>query len=320
MIRPVLRPATAALAAVILAAAGGCNSNGGYLTPDRLDNGLVIILPGIEGESELNHNIRRGLIAGGVYRAMPIHSWGRPIPGLGMIVNQMDVLGNRLAAVTVARMVTNYQDSHPGKPVHIVGHSGGGGIAVFAAEALPAGRQVDGLVLLSASISSAYDLTKALSRCRKGIVNFYNRDDGGLLGVGTTIFGNVDGIRGPSAGLLGFDQFGKPGAGKLYQVRLSSYQSGGDPHASTTRVGFVSMHVAPWVLAKSWPTGARVSRRAAAAARTAPPPEPEPACEPPATTRPAEDENAGEDGNADTEDDEEPGEHGAGETVKAAIE
>jgi pimeloyl-ACP methyl ester carboxylesterase len=250
------------LLAAALLAAGGCNSNGHFLTEDRMENGLVIILPGIEGESELNRNIRRGLIAGGVYRALPIHNWGRPIPIAGVLVNQVDFLGNRLAGAAVANMIENYQDSHPGKPVHVVGHSGGGGVAVFTAEALGEGRTIDGLVLLSASISSAYNLTKAASRCRNGIVNFYNPDDAGLLGIGTTVMGTVDGTHGPSAGLLGFDRAGKAGHENVYQIKLSGFQSGDDPHASTTRVGFVSAHVAPWILSERWPVGASMAVRA----------------------------------------------------------
>lgn len=255
-------PAIGLLSAVLLAA-GGCGSNTEFVTEDRLVNGLVIVLPGIEGESAANRNIRSGLLAAGVDRALPIYNWGRPIPGLGMLLNQIDIIGNRLAGIRIAKMIVAYQDSHPGKPVHLVGHSGGGGVAVFAAEAMPEGRQVDGLVLLSASISSAYNLTKALSRCRSGILNFYSRADIGLLVIGTIVAGNVDGTHGPGAGAIGFDM---PGAGakpekrlaytKLYQIELTdAITGGGAAHFSATRPSFVWTYVAPWVLSPTWPAG-----------------------------------------------------------------
>jgi len=269
--QPSRRSILGPLAGILLTTAAlmpsaGCGNNSAYVTPDRLANGLVIILPGIEGESELNHNIRRGLIRAGVHRALPIHPWGRPVPLAGVLLNQVDFLGNRLAGMQIANMIVQYQEAHPGRPVHIIGHSGGGGVAVFAAEALPEGKQVDGLILLSASISSAYDLTKALSHCRNGIVNFYNRQDTALLGIGTTVVGNVDGTHGPSAGLIGFD---KPGPNaprakriaysKLYQVALtSSMTGGGDPHAVATRPEFVSRYVARWVISPTWPAGSAV--------------------------------------------------------------
>lgn len=241
----------AALGAILPAL--GCADNSAYLTDDRLDNGLVIILPGIEGHSQLNENIRRGLVAGGVYRALPIESWGRPIPLAGPLITQMDFVGNRLAGGRVAKTIIKYQDKHPGRPVYVVGHSGGGGVAVFTAEAMPEGRQIDGLILLSASISSAYDLEKALSHCRNGIVNFYNQQDSGVLGLGTTLIGTVDGTHGPSAGLIGFDCFDRPGYDGLYQVKMMGVSE--DTHTTSTQVGFVSIHVTPWVLSDSWPAG-----------------------------------------------------------------
>jgi len=239
----------------------GCGEgNARFTTPDRLANGLVVVLPGIEGESELNHNIRRGLEMAGLNRALPIYSWGRPIPGVGMILNQMDFVGNRLAGVRIAKLIEQYQDEHPGQPVYVVGHSGGGGVAVFTAEGMSPGRQVDGLVLLSASIWAGYDLTKALGRCRQGIANFYNKADVGLLGIGTTLTSNVDGMRGPSAGLIGFDRLKnadppakKEAYRKLYQVDIGSRTYGGDPHTAVTRPGFVASNVAPWIAADSWP-------------------------------------------------------------------
>ena len=124
----------------------------------------------------------------------------------------------------------------------------------MAAEGMPDGRQVDGLVLLSASISAGYDLTKALGRCKKGILNVYNRDDGGLLGVGTTVVGTVDGSRGASAGLTGFDGPGSAAGQdvyhKLQQLEITPSMTWGDsdPHGAATRPSFVSSYVAPWIL------------------------------------------------------------------------
>lgn len=243
----------------------GCQgSNTAYLTPERMDRGLVIILPGIEGESTFNRDIRRGLEQSGLYCAMPIHHWGRPIPIAGPLINQVDVLGNRLAGKGIARSIVDYRNSYPGRPVYVVGHSGGGGVAIFAVEALPDGYEVDGVVLLSASISAGYNLTEALQKSRHGIVSFFSRADVGLLVVGTTLAGNVDGARGPGAGAFGFDlpkHDADPGRlqayHKLYQVGLDSRKEGGflKAHSSTTRMGFVAYNVAPWICSSHWPPG-----------------------------------------------------------------
>ncbi len=250
---PCVLPVIAAIIGAALPVMG-CADNAAYLTEDRLNNGLVIILPGIEGHSRLNENIRRGLVAGGVYRAIPIYPWGRLVPLIGPLITQVDFLGNRLAGVRIAKIVTDYQDKHPDRPVYIVGHSGGGGVAVFTAEAMPEGRKIDGLILLSASISSAYDLKKALSHCRNGIVNFYNKGDSGVLGIGTIVVGTVDGTHGPSAGLIGFDSFDKPGYEGLYQVKMMGVSE--DSHTTSTQAVFVASFVSPWVMSDDWPAGA----------------------------------------------------------------
>ena len=224
----------------------GCGSNNDFVTEDRLAKGLVIILPGIEGESPFNHDIRSGLLDADVPGAMMIYHWGRPIPVAGPIINQMDVLGNRVEGRRIAQIIVDYQDSHPGKPVHLVGHSGGGGMAVFAAEALPEERKVDGLVLISASISCDYNLNKAITHCKSGIVNFYCKGDVGMLVIGTTLAGNVDGAHGPAAGQKEFQGT----FDHLWQVEVDQE---GDAHTSGTRASFVSSDVAPWVIKPQWP-------------------------------------------------------------------
>ncbi|MCY2928310.1 MAG: alpha/beta fold hydrolase [Planctomycetota bacterium] len=230
------------------------------VTPGMAD-GLVIVLHGIQGQDATNENIRRGLLKGGVDRAVALISWGSRVPFVGAVVNQVNAVGNRIDGQKVADVVVAYQHRYPGRPVHIVGHSGGAGIAVFAAERLPAGHKVDGLVLLSASISSTYDLTPAMEHTTYGIVNVYNRDDGGLLSVGTTVMGTVDGTHGPSAGLMGFD---RPLANddpdrlrayrRLFQINATGMASPfGIAHLASTEPDFISATVTPWLLSCSWP-------------------------------------------------------------------
>ena len=249
-----------ALAVIILSAsllAGGCGSSEHFIASDRMESGLVIILPGIEGESALNHDIRDGLVAAGIDYALPIEGWGL-IP----LLKQVNFIGNRLAGVRIANKIVEYQDKHPDNPVYVVGHSGGGGVAVFVAESMPKDKQIDGLILLSPSISSAHDLTKAMKHCKFGIVNFYNTEDAGLLGIGTILMGNVCGTHGPAAGLIGFDEPAENASdekkfayAKLFQVEVTQDMSsrGAGSHTGCTRPDFVAIYVAPWILSNQWP-------------------------------------------------------------------
>ena len=44
---------------------------------------------------------------------------------------------------------------------------------------------------------------------------------------------------------------------KLYQEDVSRGMiAGGEPHASTTRPGFICSHVAPWIKSATWPAAA----------------------------------------------------------------
>ncbi len=227
---------------------GGCEEK--YYQLRGAEDGLVVILPGIQGVDQHSYNIENGLVRGGVRRAIVIQKWGKPMPeaGIGMLLNQIDKVGARIEALAVAQRILDYQLEQPGRPVHIVGHSGGGALAVFVAESvsdLAGGEPLEGLVLLSPSISNIYDLTKALNFCNHGILNCYNPEDTMLLGIGTTVMGNIDGVPGPSAGLDGFvlledvssqdkiDLYHR----KLFQQRVDSYV---DPHFASTNARFIA--------------------------------------------------------------------------------
>src|SRR5512136_1132843 len=85
--------ALAILAAMGALSATGCgikdkvDLDAKYVNRERMTKGLVIILPGIEGESAANRDIRKGLDEAGVPYALAIHRWGFPVPGLGLLVN-----------------------------------------------------------------------------------------------------------------------------------------------------------------------------------------------------------------------------------------
>lgn len=212
-------------------------------TADRMKNGLVIVLPGIEGRSKYNADIARGLDDGGVPCAIQIFDWGRDLP-LGSLVNLMDYSGNQHQAHLIAKRIMTYQDEHPGMPVHLVGHSGGGGLAVLALEALPPERKVSSTLLLAAAISPDYDLTEALSGTEKGIWNFYSGSDIGYLRVGTTIFGTIDRKHTSAAGAVGFERkYAKLHSVAYRRAMNNSGHSGS--HTGWSKRQFVALWLAP---------------------------------------------------------------------------
>jgi len=241
---------------ILLAAAGassaGCGHKQPYVTPDRLDRGLVLVLPGIEGRSAFNQAVCRGLDEGGVDWAIELHDWTSP---LGPLYNIEAYDRNRRAASRIGWRIARYRWDHPGKPVVIVGQSGGGAMAVWTAEQLLPGQRVDGIILLAAALSPHYILDFALENSTRGIVNFHSSMDWIFLGVGTTVTGTMDGRHTVSAGQVGFSAPGSKlslaAYRKLFQVSWRPEMiASGNPGMHLTSGGseFVAKYVAPLIV------------------------------------------------------------------------
>jgi len=238
---------------------GGCAGPAQpYVTEARLARGLVIVLPGIEGRSVFNEEICRGLNVGGVDGAIELYDWTSGLP-LGFVVNLWSSQRNHQEAAKIAERIARYQFNHPGRPVILVGQSGGSAIATWTCESMRWGRKVDGVIMLAAALSPGYRLTTALDSTSRGIVNFYSSRDVLLLWAGTKVYGTMDGRHSTSAGNVGFSV--PPGKlrpveyDKLYQVpwRSEMAQTGHvGMHLTSGTASFVARYVAPLVQAKQW--------------------------------------------------------------------
>ena len=241
---------------VLTLSAVGCSQP--YVSEYRLDQGLAVVFTGIEGRSGLNEDICHGLNAGGVDWAIELNDWTIGLPGSGLI-NLRNEMRNRQKAAEIARRVGKYIVDYPGRPVVLIGQSGGAAIAVWVAESLPPGRKVDGVVLLAATLSPEYSLDEALLNSRRGIVSFHSARDWVFLGAGTSLAGTMDGAYGAAAGQRGFTvPTDGPRAGlyglKLFQVAWSDqvHPSGFGGHLTSGSREFVARHVAPLCRASSW--------------------------------------------------------------------
>ncbi|MCD4699466.1 MAG: alpha/beta hydrolase [Phycisphaerae bacterium] len=241
---------------LMLTGLAGCTQPQPFVTPERLDRGLVLVLTGIEGASRINEDICWGLADAGVHRAIELVDW--TMPG-AYLHNLRDQERNRKKAEDIANRITRYQMSHPDRPVTLIGHSGGGAMAVWIAEAMSPDSSIDGLILLSASLSPGYLLDISLRNSRQGIVSFFSREDWFFLGAGTMTLGTMDGKHTSSAGMVGFDVPARPGQeglyGKVFQIAWQKRMArtghtGGHPTSGARR--FVATYVAPLVLAENW--------------------------------------------------------------------
>lgn len=214
-IRPVM------LLALLLPAVG-CARMINFQSAERRDHGYTMVLTGIEGAHVGHAGFVGGLKAGGVPSDIEVCDWTTGTPAL-MLVHLRYEGRNRRQAERLAEKIVKYQDEYPGRPVNLIGHSGGGGMTLLTLEALPKDRQVDSAILLAAAISPDYDLRGVLPKVERGIWNYSSVvGDAPLLVAGTTAFGTIDGKHGPSAGAIGFRLPANATAAerRLYQTRL----------------------------------------------------------------------------------------------------
>lgn len=174
----------------------------GLDTAERQAEGLILILPGIEGCSSVNDSIARGLSEAGCEAAIRIEDWRRFRPWNPL--HLATLRHNRGQAIRIAAMIRTYRCQFPGRPVHMIGHSAGAGMALFVLESLPEDYAVDTVLLLAAAVSRHYPLTAATSRIRGSLWNFFSPLDLPTVGLGTTVFGTMDRRHTVSAGALGF--------------------------------------------------------------------------------------------------------------------
>lgn len=249
------RSAVVVCAWVMAALSGsGCAYFSSAMSPQRLDQGYVLVLPGIEGPSAFNSNVAAGLLDADTEMAVEVHDWSTGFGLPAFLIHLMNHSRNQKQAQRLADKIVRYQDEYPGRPVHLIGHSGGAGIAILTLESLPAGRQIDSAVLLAGALSRDYDLQLALSKTTRGISNYHSPGDFVLLVVGTSVFGTIDRVHGPSSGAYGFripeslDETGRAQYTKLRQVpyrfdMLTTGNYGG--HIGPTMRSFSRDHLAP---------------------------------------------------------------------------
>ena len=255
------------VALVVLMLLSGCGERRFLMHRQGLDEGLIIVLPGIDGRAPHNEAACKALCNGRTRMAVELYDWTVP---LSPLLNQCAIGRNRQVAGRLARRIAEYRKTHPGRSVCLVGHSGGTAIAVWAAEALPEGQRVEGIVLLASSLSPEYGLAKATARTRSGIVSFHSSRDSILLGSGTTLFGTMDGKHTEAAGKVGFRAAADE---KLFQIAWTPRmaESGNDGgHFSCLAAEFVSAYVAPLLGASEWDERLIAAVRAGRAAAPGP--------------------------------------------------
>ncbi len=230
--------------------------------------GLVLVADGVGGLDLCGTALRYVMGAARLPFLVKVVPWGH---GFGRWHADLTNAENRDAAARkVADEVMTFRDQHPGKPVNLVGKSGGTGIVVKALELLPADA-VETVVLIAPALSPQYDLSRALRAVRTRMVVFWSPLDVIVLGAGTRLFGTIDRVHTVSAGLVGFRPPSSPSPdqasayAKLRQIpwRLSMARTGYlGGHVGPDLPAFLRKYVVPLLVAESPQTADSLSSQA----------------------------------------------------------
>jgi hypothetical protein len=225
----------------------------GAATEPERKPGVVFILGGVGGWDPLPRSCELALPLAKVPHKLCdfiwTHGWGRLFSDLqdtSHLIEKADEL---------AALILQFKAAEPDRPVYLLAKSGGAGLALLAAERLPPAT-LERIILLSAAVSPGYDLRPALRATRGEVVSFWSRLDVLILGIGTHLFGTVDRIKGPGAGMMGFrapadlDDEGRELYRRLVEIHwrprmlLQGYLG---LHSGNSFPLFLACEVAPWL-------------------------------------------------------------------------
>lgn len=116
----------------------------------------------------------------------------------------------RSSGAVLGAEISGYLKRNPGAEANIIALSAGTGVAVWAAESMKEPYKLNNIVIVGSSLSSRYDVRKALSNMKGKIYCYYSSSDPVLQGP-VRLLGTIDGTFDDSAGLVGLH-----GAGKSY--------------------------------------------------------------------------------------------------------
>jgi len=169
--------------------------------PTTQPTALHIHLPGIGGYRGVDRGMLRGLREGGYDERIRVRDWPGADAGLAAL---MATQRHKDESKFVAQMIEQELTVNPNTRITVSAHSAGAGIIAWALEQLPAEDKIDTLLLISPALSPTYDLSGALSHVRGKVYVIYSTYDSAVLGMGTKMFGTVDGVKVEAAGKVGF--------------------------------------------------------------------------------------------------------------------
>ena len=216
----------------------------------------LLHLPGIGGARSIDVSLVRGFRAGGFKGDVEIYDWTEDDSGIDAL--HSFARNHREAKIIADKIIARHR-SDPNAPIYLTCHSGGAGLAVWALEDLPPAIRVKDLLFMSPALSPSYDLTSALRHVSDHAYVFSSLSDQLVLGVGTRVFGTIDGVKTDAAGRVGFTKPASADAGQYaklvpepYDLRWLQYDNYGD-HVGGMNRSFSEHLLLPLLLSGTLP-------------------------------------------------------------------
>lgn len=203
-----------------------------------------------------SYDVPQGLQEAGYRGRVEVFTW----QGVSHARDQIDIKNNRRTAVGLREKIRAYMRAYPGRPINLIALSAGTGIATFALETMLEREQVENVVFLGCSMSSGYDLTRALKRINGRLYVVYSPHDSILRNI-VAYTGSVDrsSLAEGIAGLVGFRPPDRPGPdteaqyAKLRNIPYSAEFAGAGyngGHIDSTARAFIRDYVASAVIGR----------------------------------------------------------------------
>jgi predicted alpha/beta hydrolase family esterase len=193
-----IRVAAAALVGVAIWL-GGCSRYAANVPTDATST--VLVVNGADGPGPWYNGLVDGLERGGAADRVEMVNWGAPW------LAWTNLSFSPLHSVAEKRLISRiqrYREQSPDGQITLVGHSAGCGVILDALKHLPAGQQVDTVILLAPAVSKGYDLTASLDHVRGKMHAFYSDRDQLLLRFSVCLTGTYDHVWSNAAGYAGF--------------------------------------------------------------------------------------------------------------------
>ncbi len=237
----------------------GCESNGG--SNDRYGRTYYIDGAGNWGYGVAE--IQTGLRKSGYKGAVLNYTWSPTFnPALDQTVGRPIA---RLKGADLGKEITAYQAKYPGNEVNIICLSAGTGVGVWACEAVQPPAKVHNLVMLGSSLSSDYDVRRALSHLDGHVYVYHSQGDMVLQGPVRSL-GTIDGkIGADAAGLVGLRPRGLKTdriVNVAWQPKYERYGWTG-AHTDATSEPFVRTYLAKHIIPQQAPATATADASAA---------------------------------------------------------